>query len=64
MLFVTENKDSCDSTAALWFSGHKWQETQRMWQLGGGERSTPPPPPTLQSWVPPIIRFVIWGLFI
>ena len=23
-LFVTENKDSCDSTAALRFSGHKW----------------------------------------
>ena len=40
MLFVTENKDSCDSTAALRFSGHK-----RMWQLGGGERSPPPPPP-------------------
>ena len=45
MLFVTENKDSCDSTAALRFSGYKWQETQRMWQLGGGERS--PPPPTM-----------------
>lgn len=44
MLFVTENKDSCDSTAALRFSGHKWQQTQRMWQLGGGERSPPPPP--------------------
>ena len=62
MLFVTENKDSCDSTAALRFSGYKWQETQRMWQLGGGERSPPPPP--LQWWVPPIIRFVILGLFI
>lgn len=48
MLFVTVNKDSCDSTAALWFSGHKWQETQRMWQIGGGERSNPPSPhPTI-----------------
>ena len=45
MLFVTENKDSCDSTAVLRFSGHKWQETQMMWQLGGGERSPPLPPP-------------------
>lgn len=42
MLFVTENKDSCDSIVALRFSGHKWEETQRMWQIGGGKRSPPP----------------------
>ena len=54
MLSVTENKDSCDSTVALRFSGHKWQETQRMWQQcgnSGEERGhplpPPPPPPTI-----------------
>ena len=41
MLFVTENKDSCDSTAALRFSGHKWQKLKGCGN--SGEERGPPP---------------------